>query len=257
MRINLKDRAYQFVLQEMMTGNLPVGAKLSEIQLAEKADISRTPIREAFRKLESIGLVRQVPNCGVFVESLTAKEHEDLLELRELLESYATGKAAERIAPDQVSKLEDCCRIHLELAFEARKHDPNTKDVQQICRSLEADIQFHKTVRDNCDNARLTSMLDSLSLVSLVLARLIPEDFESNAADRYERVYREHSQITEALKEHDRNEASRLAAEHVRRQKQIITARYRSGGNAHTDAAPFSDDLMSQLSERLLKSVCD
>jgi len=254
-RINLKDRAYHFLLQEMMSGNLPAGSRLSEIQLAEKADISRTPIREAFRKLETMGLVKQVPNCGVFVEKLTPKEYEDLLELRELLEGFATGKAAEQITPEQVSELETCCRVHLELAVEARRSGSDKQDVQQVCRSIEADMRFHKTILNSSDNPRLIGMVDSLSLVSLVLARLIPEDFESNAADRYERVYREHSQITDALREHDRDNAARLAAEHIRRKKQIVLARYHAGHQLTSESSSFSEDVISQLSEHLLKSV--
>ncbi|MCC6681282.1 MAG: GntR family transcriptional regulator [Phycisphaeraceae bacterium] len=254
-RRNLKNRAYRFLVQELIAGNLPAGSRVSEIRIAQKASISRTPIREAFRKLESMGLLEQIPNRGVFVKSLSTEEYEDMLDLRELLEGFAARKAAARITPSEIARLETCCHVHLELAFEARKTRSDKLDLHQILQSLEADATFHKTILDSSDCTQLISIMDNLSIASLVLARLIPEDLDQNPAERYERVYREHSQIVDALRRADSNEACRLAMEHIHRKKQYVLARYHREKQSVGAPAPDHQELFQHLSNQFLKSV--
>ena len=101
MKINeylpLRDIVFQTLRKAILTGELEPGERLMEIQLGEKLGVSRTPIREAIRKLELEGLVVMVPRKGAQVAHFTEKDIQDVLEVRAALEALAARIACKRM----------------------------------------------------------------------------------------------------------------------------------------------------------------
>ncbi|MDI3500468.1 MAG: hypothetical protein PWP22_239, partial [Thermoanaerobacter sp.] len=93
----LRDVVFDYMKDAIITGKLKPGERLMEVQLAEKLGVSRTPVREAIRKLELEGLVVMVPRKGAYVADLDAKDLLNVLEVRSSLEGLAASLAAERI----------------------------------------------------------------------------------------------------------------------------------------------------------------
>ena len=101
----LRDVVFQNLRQAILKGELEPGERLMEIHLAKRLGVSRTPIREAIRKLELEGLVDMVPRRGAVVASITRMDMRDLLEVRRTLEMLAVEVACERISQGELEKL--------------------------------------------------------------------------------------------------------------------------------------------------------
>ena len=92
--ISLVEMAFQRLRQDIQEGRLPPGARIVEQEIAERLEISRTPVREALRRLEEAGLIMQAPHRGLVVGSLDAQAVSELYEMREALEGAAAEMAA-------------------------------------------------------------------------------------------------------------------------------------------------------------------
>ena len=101
----LRDVVFNTLRKAILRGELKPGERLMEIQLANKLGVSRTPIREAIRKLELEGLVLMIPRKGAEVAQITEKNMQDVLEVRKALEELSVQLACERITPEQVEEM--------------------------------------------------------------------------------------------------------------------------------------------------------
>ena len=101
----LRDLVFNTLRQAILKGELKPGERLMEIQLAEKLGVSRTPIREAIRKLELEGLVLMIPRRGAEVAKISHKNLQDTLEVRGALEELATDLACQRITDEELQEL--------------------------------------------------------------------------------------------------------------------------------------------------------
>jgi DNA-binding GntR family transcriptional regulator len=116
----LREQIVSSLRESIIKGELYSGQKLTEPDLAEKLGISRTPIREAFRQLESEGFLTVIPRRGAVVSRITRKEIDDFYELKSLLEGYAARIAAEKITEKGIEKLR---KINEQLTVLAEKGD--------------------------------------------------------------------------------------------------------------------------------------
>ena len=91
------DSAYRAIREGILAGTFAQGSHITARQLAEATGLSRTPVREAMRRLDAEGMISLIPNRGAFVASWSDSEIEQLYELRVLLERFAAQNAAERI----------------------------------------------------------------------------------------------------------------------------------------------------------------
>ena len=103
----LRDVVFNTLRQAILRGELKPGERLMEIQLANKLGVSRTPIREAIRKLELEGLVLMIPRKGAEVAEITEKSLRDVLEVRRALEELAVELVCEKITDEQIQDLKD------------------------------------------------------------------------------------------------------------------------------------------------------
>ena len=147
----LRDVVFNTLRQSILRGELKPGERLMEIQLANKLGVSRTPIREAIRKLELEGLVLMIPRKGAEVAQITEKNMQDVLEVRKALEELSVQLACERITPEQVEEMK--------MAAEDFRKVLKSGDVTKIA---EADVKFHDIIFAATNNQRLITLLNNL-----------------------------------------------------------------------------------------------
>lgn len=144
----LRDVVFNTLRQAILRGELKPGERLMEIQLANKLGVSRTPIREAIRKLELEGLVLMIPRRGAEVAEITEKSLRDVLEVRDALEERAVELACDRITSEDIEKLKVAAR-EFELALQGG----------DVTEYAEADVKFHDIIYFATDNQKLIQLL--------------------------------------------------------------------------------------------------
>ncbi len=192
----------------LLSGELPPGKRLIESRLAESLGVSRTPVREALRRLESDGLVYSVPNAGCVVADFLGNMAEIYL-IRERLESLAAARAAENIGDEAMQRL---TLLQKEMREEVASSSPN------IDRLVELNRDFHSTIYSSCGSVRLERIID----------QLVPKQSASHAMSLYSgremaSALREHDQILEALDMKDAATVDRLVARHMRRASKAVS----------------------------------
>ena len=101
----LRDVVVDNIRQAIISGQFPAGMRLMELQLAEEMGVSRTPVREAIRKMELEGLVVMIPRRGAYVADISIKDINEVYEIRTALDVLAAGLAAERIGDDEIKEM--------------------------------------------------------------------------------------------------------------------------------------------------------
>ena len=132
---SLSDKIYNQLLREILTGKIPKDTRLNEAKLTVKYKTSRTPLREAFKRLQEDGLVEYISNRGVFVRGLSESEIGDMLETRAFLEIKATEWCISRITEEEI---EDISAIFKHMEFYTKKGD--------IQKMIEINYAFHRLI---------------------------------------------------------------------------------------------------------------
>ena len=131
--------------KDILTGKLKPGQKLTEQQLCKTYGVSRTPVREALRQLETDGLVENILNRGAFVVGMTEQDYEDMFELRKAYEIQAVKWAIERITDEEMERLEETFEF---MEFYTMRNDIDKMltriDGQHLVDVLSQSIEFHK-----------------------------------------------------------------------------------------------------------------
>ncbi len=140
----LRDVVFENLRSAILEGKLKSGQRLMEVQLAEQLGVSRTPVREAIRKLELEGLVVMLPRKGAYVANISVKDLMDVLEIRASLEGLGASLAAERRNDEDIKNLEE-----LEVEFEEAVR------TQNIDMLLKKDIEFHECIFKAANNKKL------------------------------------------------------------------------------------------------------
>jgi DNA-binding GntR family transcriptional regulator len=171
--------------------------------------VSRTPVREAVRKLEMEGLVKMTPRKGTHVAELSVKDIIDVLEIRAALDKLATKLAAEKIGKDELRRLEN---IHKQYISSLKK--------ENLAAAIRKDVEFHEAIYNASGNNKLVGVAGNLREQIYRFRVIYMKDF-SNAED----VLKEHEQILKSIEEGNCEEAGRLAEEHIIHQQRSIIER--------------------------------
>lgn len=158
----LMDAAYNRLQHLIVTGLLPIGARIDERKLSESLAVSRTPIRDALGKLRKEGLVEYKPHQGNFVRTFTLKEINDLYVVRENLEALAVQLAAEHIGAAELNELASIIQAS-ERAFA-------NNDLESFSS---ADRDMHLFFIRLADNLTLTDSLDRIDLLIRLARNLV------------------------------------------------------------------------------------
>lgn len=147
----LRDVVFNTLRQAILRGEMEPGERLMEIQLAQKLGVSRTPIREAIRKLELEGLVIMIPRKGAEVAHITEKDMKDVLEVRSTLEELVVELAIKNVTDEKIEELK-CANKVFESAIVSK----------DAVNSVEADVKFHDILYSMTNNARLIQIINNL-----------------------------------------------------------------------------------------------
>jgi DNA-binding GntR family transcriptional regulator len=197
------DHAYAVIRGMILSGQLAPGAQLSEEALAESCGVSRTPVRDALRRLESELFIRRSGSQRSFVAEWSIDDLEDAFELRAMLEGLAARRAAERIKPLQLEQLKAHNRHILE-AVSASEPD--------VTGFLEHNRAFHEIILEAASSARLASMLGSL-----IEQPVVWRTAQNYGRDNLQRSYREHEELLDAFMRGDGAWATAIMTAHIRR----------------------------------------
>ena len=202
----LRDVVFNTLRAAILKGELKPGERLMEIALADKLGVSRTPIREAIRKLELEGLVVMAPRKGAKVASITERDLNDVLEVRKGMEVLAVSLACQRITKEELDKLEE-----IEGRFQAQIEAGNLTELAEI------DVEFHDTIYKATNNQRLVQLLNNLREQ---MYRYRVEYLKDIAVRRT--LAEEHRSICEALRAGDETKALDFIRVHIDNQQKAI-----------------------------------
>lgn len=207
----LRDVVFNTLRQAILTGELKPGERLMEIHLANRLGVSRTPIREAIRKLELEGLVTMIPRRGAEVAQITEKSMKDVLEVRRTLDALSAELACERISPEEEEALKKACQNFEEAV--------KTKDTKAIAK---ADVAIHDIIAAATGNQRLIQLINNLA------EQMYRYRFEYiKDASQHERIIQEHRIIYESIINKDKEAAAETAKLHIDNQEKAVIARIR------------------------------
>lgn len=201
----LRDVVFNTLRQAILKGELEPGERLMEIQLADRLGVSRTPIREAIRKLELEGLVLMIPRKGAEVAKISEKSLRDVLEIRRALDALAIELCIERMSEEDIQSLTD--------AQEVFRQSVENSEPMTIA---ENDEHFHDVIYNSTNNPRLVQMLNNLREQMYRYRLEYIKD-----ADKRQILVLEHDQILKAIKERNVAEAKIAIRAHV--DNQVIT----------------------------------
>lgn len=190
------ERAYQYIAKRIETGDFPQGSALSEVEIASTIGSSRSPVREALRRLEAEGLVKRFPGRGTFVSVLTTQDLEEIFQLRLMFELYGLESAITQISDEQIEAMKE--------AFRAAKR---AGDIQA---HAEADSVLHAAIVQSCGNLRLQNFMDILS-AQIRVVKAISRRIESLAQNSYET----HMHILDAMQQRDLALARERLEQHI------------------------------------------
>ena len=196
----LGEVVFEYLRNAILNGTLKPGERLMEINLAEQLGVSRTPVREAIRKLEKERFVEMIPRKGAYVANLTARDILEVLEIRIVLEGFASKLAAERMTEEDVLDLEAILK-EFNQALEGL-------DRPEMIRR---DNEFHNKIYSAAKNNKLVEIVKELH-DQFQRFRLI----FFNEYDDYNDLQVWHQNILEAIKNRDGNKAKECAEYHVR-----------------------------------------
>jgi len=242
---SLTQRAYEHVQAGIFSGRLKAGAVISEAVLAKELGISRTPVGEAIRQLAGEGLVQQVPRYGTIVKPIDRRELLELYEMREALESYAAGKAAEHMSAATIGRLRQFCEVMEGIANDLRTGTADELDESALRRFLAADMAFHMLILEGSGNKRMLQVVKQMR----TLARVFRMHRLRHDLRVVERATGFHKKILEALRVGDCDAARQLMAEHIGMSKRDALARL------EREMAPEGNDVLKELPADVLKEL--
>lgn len=204
----LTNEIADIVRERILKGEYQIGEKIKESSIAQELNVSRTPIREAFKMLEEEGLLDYLPNRGCYAKGFTKRDVSDIYTVREALEEIAMTWACERITDDEINKLEEQCEL---MDFYTQK-----RDVQKI---LTMNSSFHDIIYNSAGSRFLAQVLRSYKgyLDKTRKSVFYEESFLDD-------IQEEHRAIMEAVKERDPEKGLEAIREHLRASKERTEA---------------------------------
>jgi DNA-binding GntR family transcriptional regulator len=220
----LVDKLAATLQARVLNGELPMGARLRQEALAEEFGVSRTPVREALRKLQASGLVELRPNRGALVRGLSSREIRDAYEVRAELEGLAAELAAVHVQHAHVDLLRKAqAEFRTALADAVAAREAGGEPSQDVSdRWGRANDLFHQAIQEAAGN-------DVLAATLAHLHRSFPRDLSRTVLREstmllHDNVH-EHETILEAIERRDATAARDLMVAHVRHAGRLVTRR--------------------------------
>lgn len=215
----LREIVYEQLKMQILTGRITPGTRMMEVELADEMGVSRTPVREAIRKLEKEGLVVIEPRRGAYASDISVKDMVDTLEVREDLEGLAASIAAKKITEEEDADLEEITREYND-AIKAG-------DMENI---IHFDEMFHKRIVGLTGNKTLIQLSETVQELALRFRYLYYDDFS-----RYENMPVEHKNIIDAIRSGDSEKARIICDSHVKKLKEFVITEGETAFKEHSN----------------------
>jgi DNA-binding GntR family transcriptional regulator len=207
------EQAYEAIRKDILSGTIKPGERLREEDLVKRVGVSRTPVREALRRLVADGYTVVEANRGATVASYSKRDVDEIYGLRALLEGHAARRAATRITPEQLEQME-----FLNRQLDALTAQTDMDETHKQLRRIELNQAFHQVVLDACDNRRLADLVRQLAQVALsakTFAHYEPKDLV-RSSDHHEELIR-------ALRSGHPDWSEATMRSHVHNARQVMT----------------------------------
>ena len=208
-RGSLGNRIFVLLRDRILNDEYQNGQKLNELTLANELKISRTPIREALKQLELEGLVESIPNKGVYVKGFSARDIDDMFEIRLSLEGLAIQLAIERMDEEHLIRIKD--------VFELMEFYTAKKDQEKI---NDLNILYHETIYQATQSAYFEQLLKDIHYYVSVTSR-----HSITQPERLETALEEHRAILDAIVTGDKDKAKETIQKHIRK-TQVLVRKY-------------------------------
>lgn len=196
------DRAYAMVRDGIIRGTYGASLRITEQEIADALGVSRTPVREALRRLQAEGFLKVLPNVGAVVTPWTDMDTRNVFELRALLEPYGVANACEHITPEGITQLRRLA--------EEQYHESATRAEGHIERIGKLNSAFHQALQDFSGNSRLSALLPALLEVPMML-----KTFNRYEPQHLLRSASHHLEIVSALEARDPEWAASVMRSHI------------------------------------------
>lgn len=197
------DKAYETIRAMILSGELAAGDQLGEEALAERCGVSRTPIRDALRRLEAELLVTRTDSQRSYVADWSIDDVADAFELRAMLEGHAARRAAERMDDATLERLRSC-NSAIFAAVMGKNAD--------VATFLDRNREFHAIILEAADSRRLASLLGSL-----IEQPVVWRTAQHYGRESFNRSHSEHDDLLAAFARRDGAWAEDIMAGHIRR----------------------------------------
>ena len=214
---SISDQVFEFLREKILAGEIKPGERLMQNPVAEMLKTSRTPVREAFRRLEQDGLVERVPQGGVKATSLSSDTIDEVFGVRGILESYAIELACDNVTSGDIALLKELSGRAWEL-LESEAVDRETKRRQL----LDLNSRFHDTIYKATRNRFLMRLINDLRSIVLRMRAL-----GLRAQGTWDLAWGEHDRLIELLESRDRDAASEMMKRHIRNAAENVVAAIR------------------------------
>jgi DNA-binding GntR family transcriptional regulator len=208
-RLRATDVAYGSIRHGLIAGRWSAGSHLRETELADELGISRTPVREALRRLASEQMVVFEPHLGARVPGWSEQDLSEIFALRVELESYAAGEAARHATPQHVAELRQLARDMEQAAFGLPQPD--------YVGITEANDRFHRLIVTASGNRRLMSLVSTLIELPLVIRTFSRFDAKAMA-----RSVQHHYDIADAIADRNADWAIAVMRAHIHAGRQVM-----------------------------------
>lgn len=230
--LTLSDRVYEQLRGLLIRHELEPGDRIGLVDVAERLEVSLTPLREALTRLKEEGFVLHRPNRGYFVAEATLQEARELLEMRQALECYALTRSVPTMSEAEVQGITE--------AVEAYRGVLEFPDRDRFLEDKRLHLRLAAAARNDILSATLEQILDRIIMKLRV---------EELPRERGPEAHAEHARVLDAIRARDTETASRLLREHLEHTKQYIIA-YLTDRRAVPRAAPPADDQSRSLEPR-------
>jgi len=239
----LGHHAYQHLKWKLLNGELCAGDRISEVRLAADLGMSRTPVREAIRRLEMEGVLHCVASSGTFVKQAERSTIVEVYELRIAIECFAVRKAARRMKSAGMRQLREFCDGMLSAIRDFRDSGKPFLEGDSLRRYLNADVGFHLLLLEAAENQRAMTIYTDLNVRSAVFGLRSHERDLHHVA----RVWLQHARVARAVRRRDAQAALQALEAHMHASMEAALEAYDMHMKGAAAKAPDSGDTMAEL----------
>ena len=203
------DKAYEAVRGGIIAGRFAPASRITEQEVAAAAGVSRTPAREALRRLHAEGLVEFTPNQGAVVTDWSSEDANEIFDLRSLLESHGASRAALLATPEQIAMLRTLA--------EQQHAEASQRGEASLDRIADLNSRFHRVLQEAAGSPRLTR-----TLAALLEATLVMKTFLNYRIEDLQRSAGHHLELVRALEARDADWAGSVMRSHILAAKRTL-----------------------------------